>query len=315
MKGFTKICLLLSLICVCIGAVCLGAGVALGSGLKEVWRMAGNGDLHVGNLRFGNFSLPYFFTDDDDEPDAGKIRNGLVNENFPADKVNNLNINIKYGSVNFVDSESGQIEIMVDAPDKNSYACSLDGDTIELLDETSRPIHNAILKSNYKVYVTIAIPKGKIFHEVDLITNAGSIDVSHHMSASEIQIELDAGELTAGNLSASEELSANIGAGKLEVSEFHTKDLSVDCGLGSASLTGRLSQDADIECGMGEIFLKLRGRKSDYNYEVDCGLGTVYLNETEYRSISLEKEIDNDAEHEINLKCGMGTIEAIVEED
>lgn len=308
MKGFTKICLLLSLICLCIGAVCLGAGVALGSGIKEVWSMVKADELSL------SFDLPYFFTDDDDA-DFGNMKKGLVDKKFPAEQVTNLNIDLKYGSINFVDSKSDQIEIYVDASDKNTYLCELDGDTLDFLDKTSRHIRNAILKGGYKADVTIAIPEGKIFDEADLNANAGAVDIVHKISAEKIHIELDAGQLTAERLSASEELSVNIGAGKFEVSDFSAQSLSVDCGIGSASLTGSLLQDADIECGMGEILLNLQGRESDYNYDVDCDLGSVYLNGNEYRSISLEKEIDNDAERDINLKCGMGNIDVTVKEE
>lgn len=311
MKGFTKICLLISLVCVCIGIVCLGAGAALGSGVKEVWAMARDGELNVGNFHFGGFSIPYFIVDkvfDEDDGDA-KVQSGVINEHFPAEKVKNLEIDIRYGKVNLIDSTSDQIEITVNAPKRNRYTCSFGGDTVVLLDKTSGSIWRRGMNSSNKVEVTIAIPKDTVFDEVDLTTNAGEIEFSHNISAAKIRLELDAGELTAEKIISDGELSVKVGAGDLKISEFAAESLKVDCGMGQANLSGDILEDADVDCGMGQITLELRGSRDDYDYDISCGLGSVDVNGENYSTLSVDKEIDNDAGRNVKVSCGMGEVE------
>lgn len=313
MKGFTKICLLISMIFLCIGAVCLGIGAALGSGLREVWAMAGNGELDVGNLHIGGWNIPYIVTDDIRDEDI-KIKKGIVEESFSSQEIENLEINIKYGAVYVTDSQTDQIEISVDAPERNTYQCGLKGRTLKLIDNTPRYRWNAF-RNNNKIEITIAIPQGTVFDEVDLATNAGGIEISHDLEAREIHFDLDAGELVAGKVTAADEFSADVDAGNLEISDFAAKSLEVDCGVGRAKLCGSVLEEVEADCGVGQIVLQLTGREEDYDYDVNCSLGTVSINGTTYTGLSTEKEIDHHTGRTISLDCGVGDIEVTVEEE
>lgn len=311
MKGFTKICLLICLIFLCSGAVCLGIGAALGSGLREVWAMARTGELDVGNIHIGGWSIPYIITDDISDDDI-RLEKGVVKESFLPQEVEDLDINIKYGAVYVTDSETDRIEISVDAPSRNVYRCGLKDGTLELIDETKRYRFNGLRN---KVEITIAIPDGTVFDEVDLVTDAGGIEITHTLNAREIHFDLDAGELVAENVAAEEEFSAVVDAGNLEITEFSAKSLEVDCSVGRAKLYGSVLEEAEADCGVGQIVLQLTGREEDYDYDVTCSLGNVSINGTSYSGISTEKEIDNHAGRTVSLDCGVGDIEVTVEEE
>ena len=315
MKGFTRICLLISLIFLCIGCVCLGIGAVLGSGLREVWAMAGNGELDVGYLHFGE-NVPFPYITDDISDEELQIEKGVVEESFLPQEVENLKINIKYGAVYVTDSQTDQIEISVDAPESNAYQCGLKDETLELLDKTPRYRWNALRNGiKNKVEITIAIPKGTVFDEVDLVTDAGGIEISHDLEAREIHFDLDAGELVAEKVIAAEGFSADVDAGNLEIAEFAAKSLEVDCGVGRAKLCGSVLEGVEADCGIGQIILQLKGREDDYDYDVDCGLGNVRINGTSYSGLSTNKEIDHHTGRTISLECGVGEIEVTVEEE
>ena len=53
MKKFTKICLIACLALACIGGICMCAGIALGSGPREVMEMIDRQGIHVGNFHVG----------------------------------------------------------------------------------------------------------------------------------------------------------------------------------------------------------------------------------------------------------------------
>lgn len=317
MKGFTKICLFISLIFVCIGAVCLGVGVALGSGLKEVWAMAGNGAFHIGDLHIGGWNIPYIITNEDDgfSEEELEIVEGIVKESFLPQEVEDLEINIRYGALYVTDSESDRIEISVDAPKKNAYQCGIEGRTLKLVDKTSRYSWNVMRKGlGDKVEITIAIPAGTVFDEANLITDAGGIEISHALAANEVRFELDAGELIAKEVAAARELSVEVGAGNLEIGQFVAESLEVECGVGKAELNGSVSGEASADCGVGRIVLNLTGREDDYDYEISCGLGAVSINGNTYSALSTEKEIDHHTGRKIELDCSVGEIEVTVKE-
>lgn len=306
MKNFTKICLIISLTIACIGIICLCAGIALGSGLKEVMELADRGGLDIGNWHVGRWAL--FYQPDEEDEDV-EVQKGSLQAQFLESEVESLDIDIRYGEVLISDSESGQIEINIDAPRRNSYQCKNDNGTLTLKDKTSRTWRNN------KVRVTIAIPEGKTFEQVELVTNAGTIDIAHHLAANELDLELDAGEMTAENLVAADEFSANVGAGRMAVTQFQAGSMDVECGLGEVEICGSVAQDADIKCGMGFISLMLDAKEDDYDYEVSCGLGSVSVNGEHFSSLSTDKGIDHHAGRKVRLDCGMGEISVQSKED
>lgn len=313
MKKFTKICLCISLAFIGLAVICLGAGAALGSSLQEVRQMANNGEFDIGDLHIGRWGV--FYNPDYHNIKAARTQPGVVSETFAADEVSKLSVDIKFGKVEVTDSDSDQIEIRVDAPKRYQYECRLEDGQARLSDQTAHSIWNNGMLAEEKIKVTIAIPEGKAFEEVAFATNAGKIEISHAIFADEVEFEVDAGELTAEQVTAGDEFLATVDAGRIEIERFDACTLEVGCGLGEVELCGKVLEGLDADCGMGRIALKLLGRRGDYDYTISCGLGMVTLNGTNYSALGTDKEIDNGAGNEVNLKCGIGEITVEVEEE
>lgn len=313
MKGFTKICMIICLLLTCLSFVCFGAGAALGSGLGEVYAMAEQGAFDIGSWHIGKWSV--FYNPLNDGIQFEKIISGIVEEEYPQEAAESLKIDVQYGKVKLVDSKSDQITVTVDAPKRSRYSCKLKGKTLTLIDKTSWNIWNLSSKWGNKAEITIAIPEGKSFQEVTLMTDAGIMKLSHHILAENIEIEIAAGELTAESITAEQELSADVAAGKLIVEDFSAKSLIVDCDVGAADLCGKVSGDVQGKCGVGEIFLGLTGREEDYDYAISCDLGSVHLNGRSISGMGQDTTIDNGKGNEIELECGVGEIEVTVEEE
>ena len=311
MKLFTKICLILSLMCACIGAVSLCAGIALGSGVEEVMAMADAGDLDIGNWHIAKWN--FYYNPFEDDTAYTKIQKGMIEESFAADEITELEIDIKYGEVLFTDSDTDDITITVDAPTRNVYVYNVKGGTLEFMDETPGRYWKQGAKRD--VEITIGIPKGKSFESVDLTTDYGMIDVEHVIFAEDVEIGLGAGEVQARKLTAGSDFSVEVGAGNLMIEQFDARALEIDCGIGKAELYGTVLEDVDAKCGIGQIVLGLKGKEEDYDYMVNCDLGTTSINDKEYSALSEHREIDNDAGREISLDCGIGKIELMVEEE
>ncbi len=311
MKGFTKVCLIVSALLICIAAVCLGAGIALGGGLNEVRAMAEAGELNVGGWHIGRWD--FFWNDDWDDEEPAEIEDGIVNKQFDADGIKELDIEIRFGEVLIQDSETDQIQVIVDAPANYKYQCKKSGQALKLIDKTPSRRWRPGLSGD--VNVMIAIPKGKAFKEFSFKTDAGSVHMTHRILADEAALEIDAGELIAEEVIAEKELSVDVGAGNASISRFSAGELAADCGVGELSLSGTAQNEVDAECGVGTISLTLMGRQEDFDYKIDCGLGQVRVNGDEYSSLSVDKVIDNGAGKEVSLTCGVGTISVKVEEE
>lgn len=308
MKKFTKISLIVCLVLVCISAVCLGAGLAMGSSLKEVWSMAEEGQFNIGNWNIGRDHF-YWGTDDGEEL---QVLSGVVQECFPAEEIDRFEMALGYGEIQIIDSTTKNIEVFVDAPQRNTYICKNDKGTLKLKDRTSGHHGNT---AHHGVVVTVAIPEGKVFEDVSLVTNAGQIEISHNIQADNAEIDLDAGELTADSFQTAGEFAIEVGAGHVSIETFTARDLDVECGVGTVEMRGEVSGEAEADCGVGQITMELRGDEKSYDYEVNCGLGEVSINDRSYTSLSDDMNIDNGAGRTVSLECGVGQIDLTVEEE
>lgn len=300
MKIFTKICLIISAVCLGLAIVCLGVGTALGSGVREVKQMADNGELDMGNWHIGNWEFYY----GSDETDTVNQTGTLSKED-----IDSLEIDLDYGEIYLEKSESEDIEVKVNAPESFRYKCENHDGTLLLKSKNpSRKWRNS------EITITVAIPSGMEFDEVDINTDAGRVESSYGFVAETIKLNVDAGELTAEYMEATEDMSIEVGAGKVEFSDLKADSLKVDCGVGEVQLAGSVSDKVKADCGIGKISMKLDGKEEDYDYKVSCGIGAVTINGVTYSSLSTDKKINHHSDREIDLDCGIGEIEVSLSE-
>lgn len=311
MKKFTKICLIICLALLCISIACITAGAAMGSSIKEARLAADAGGLSLWGFNIGKGLFFWDYMDEYESEEDGKMVNGVVKETFPAESIKDLEIDLYYGNIVIEDSGSDNITVSIDAPKRHSYKCMVSGKTL-VLDETTKS-KRWINRNFTKPEVVIGIPEGKKFHEVDFSAAAGKVTFHHNLSGKSVNLEVDAGELTADMVTA-EELELETGAGEFILKDFATNTLSVDCGVGNMEVEGKAAEEADITCGVGNISLKLTGKPEDYNYDISCGVGDIEINGRSYAGIGRNKEIDNGASGEITLDCGVGAIDVEIEE-
>lgn len=314
MKKFSKVCLIICLVLVCVSIICITAGAAMGSSIKEVRQVAG-----IGGLDFWGFTpVKGFlgnFWDYDEEYDSGEnavMVDGVVNETYNAEEIDELCIDLYYGDITIEDSGSENITISIDAPKRHSYSCKASGGALTLAETTKKWRHG--INWNYtKPEVVIGIPAGKKFDDVEISASAGKVTIDHKISGKEVSLEVDAGQMTAAMVTAGE-LDLETGAGELILDDFTAGSLSIDCGVGNVDISGTAEDEVDATCGVGSIVLTLAGDPEDYNYDLSCGVGSIEINGSTYTSLGRSKEIDNDASGDISLDCGVGSIEVEIKE-
>ena len=86
-------------------------------------------------------------------------------------------------------------------------------------------------------------------------------------------------------------------------------ELEVDAGqiICQADVAKKVSADSDL----GEILLTLKGKKEDFNYELECQAGRIVLEDdqpAEYLGLHHKEVLDNSAGKRAELECSAGNI-------
>lgn len=348
MKKFAKVCLIISLIFLGISAVCTGVGVAMGSSLKELGTMVKNGEFTISdNEIFGSgYEIDDTGNDKDDdnviaenssnngtaaaastEKDASANAADISNigdfraGSFVSDEIASLDVNIKYGKVTFVNSNSDQIEINITSSSNHTYTCVNESGTLKLEETT-----DSIGINENRIRISVAIPVGKVFQDVAIRTNAGKLEADHIFQATAIYVDLDAGSFEAEGMHASGTLDVGVDAGSLDIEDMQAGELIVVSGVGEADVSGTVSGNITAECGVGQISLDLYGKVEDYNYDA---MGNVSINDEQYTSYLQRHHSDYYRTHNgssngngnsddytnygaannMKLRCGLGKIE------
>lgn len=102
----------------------------------------------------------------------------------------------------------------------------------------------------------------------------------------------------------------DVGVGSLETEDGVLKcdKLELDCGVGECTVRADIGQKGDIDGGVGNITLTLIGKEQDFNYDIDYGVGSVEVGKSSYSGLGGDRKIDNDADRDLEIDCGVGNI-------
>ena len=126
------------------------------------------------------------------------------------------------------------------------------------------------------VQVILTVPENFTFEKTAISTGAGMVKVDT-LSSQRLSLDLGAGEVDIGTLTATDRASINGGAGELRIDGGELADLDLNIGVGEADLESRLTGNCSIDYGVGELNLTLTGTPDDYCITLDKGVGKATL--------------------------------------
>ncbi len=114
-----------------------------------------------------------------------------------------------------------------------------------------------------------------------------------------------------------EKIDIDCGVGNVEThgGVLRCEELDLDCGVGECDMRMEICDKADIDGGVGDLMLTLSGEQDDFDYDVDCGIGEIRIGDLVINELGGEWQIDNDADREIVVDCGVGTVKIEFEEE
>ncbi len=217
--------------------------------------------------------------------------------------IQKLDLTLGAGYFTIIEKEvdDGMIDIYVEGKGKCDHRVK--GDTFYMTGFEGIKMLGTDINDNT---ITLALPPGAHFKEVDMTVGAGNMEV-YSLSAGEIDADVGAGVLFLESVSA-DELSADIGAGRAEICDTNVGELSVTVGMGECVYDGSVNRKLEAECEMGNIDLSLKGEEKDYNYKLECVAGNIDINGYQVTGFTSEKKIDNKASATVEVECNMGNV-------
>ncbi len=165
---------------------------------------------------------------------------------------------------------------------------------------------NSNNEGNLNGSISLYVPAGYSFENTSLDLGAGSMNVEE-LQTNNLEANVGAGKMTFSKLNA-DQTTLDCGAGQMTVEEFNSRVTEVSVGMGSVRLTGDVTGSLTGECSMGELKATLAGAQTDFNYDLSCGMGEMKVGDDSYNGMANEKQIDNQAAKDMQLECAMGSV-------
>ena len=318
MKKFVKISLITAGILAALGFVCCMTSVLAGGRSLIYWvnndeqlhaQMENAGDAvenALDNISDGKLHLVFrdnkFSIGNDEYAEMVQIDE---DRSYSAQDVKRLNLVLGAGFFTVREKEvsDGNIEIHV----KGVGECETFVKDQTLYVEGFKGIDIAVFgHTKFENQITIEIPAGMKFEEVDVEIGAGVMDISSCETGG-LSAEIGAGELLLRDIKAGE-FSAEIGAGHMDAQNVTVQEADLIVSMGECIYNGIIKRELDAECDMGNMELMLEGNREDYNYEIECSAGNIEVDKSSWHALGMEKSINNGAAGTIDLTCNMGNI-------
>ena len=214
--------------------------------------------------------------------DSGKYLAEDIRQTYTD--VREIDVEIFAGEVNFFSSSDNEIVVETEGISEDlGFKCYMDGDELKLT------------------------TKKKLFHMNNVGVGSINVYIPRQMQFEEVSLDLAAGTPFVEEICANS-LSVNVDAGEAIIDDFDAKEANLECGAGTITAGGVVAQEIDMECGIGSITYTAVGCEEDYNYDIECGVGEVICGDSSYSGLGADKTIDNQAQKEINIECGVGSV-------
>lgn len=281
-KGF----IIAACICIALGFVFFVGAAASGgiSGARSILENGGVIGISLGSDDFKEWNS------------ASEHTISLVGMNKP-------NLELELGAGEFEIRESETEDIVVKS--KKKIEVSSYGDTISVRTKKHYVFFGFI--GNNHNEVTIEVPRGTKFNEIDMEVGAGELNCPS-IAAEKLNIELGAGRITIDDYTCNE-ANIYVGAGEVIAGKGTVVNMDAEVGMVSLTFAGSIAQNLNVDCGMGNVQMDLKGSEEDYNYRIECGMGNVTVGSSSYGGVACEKNIDNGSAYDFDLDCGMGNVE------
>ena len=231
-------------------------------------------------------------------------------DTFAADDVRKLTLQIAAASVRTEEASGREIRVEAKNLREDRYTCELQAGKLVIAYKVEGIIHLPRFGGD-ETQITIYLPVGLSLERAALEIGAGSMELDAvPVSCAKMKVEIGAGEWSAAQLSVTDSLKVEIGAGKARMKDVSAGRLKIECGVGSSVYEGRVDGDIRVNCGVGSCSFALENSEKDFNYDVSCAVGSVRINGSKLKGFASKKSFDNESVvGTAVLECGLGSVD------
>ena len=267
-KNKTKIIITIAIICVIIGSVLLGAGLAMGGDIQT---------LHIGkdNTSWWPFegSLGINVSEENEYTD-----NSRNTWEMPLNKDTQLSIEMDLGDIRIKEGNESKIKFY--NIKESEVTTKLDGNEKEI--KIRRPgIHHNV--KNARMEITLR--KDAVYNlEVD--NKLGDININD-LNFRKLDIEANMGDIT--------------------LQDIHSKQTDVNNDCGDIKMFGVYEGETSVENKLGDIKMEITGNKNTFDFDIENKLGDTLIQDQNYEFKSKIKEKHGNA-NRLEIDCHLGDI-------
>lgn len=200
-----------------------------------------------------------------------------------------IDLELAFANVEFKQGE--EYRVVVEYPEDYMPEVKIENDTLIIKHETKNYKISFGGNSNVNCEVTIYIPEGAEFGQVEIETDLGNVEFKTALICDELNITADLGNVEMKNVEAQNlDIQADLGNVEIKDSSFGTVHIEAD--LGDVSLKDCKFDTAEITNDLGAI--EVDGEFN--NLTAECSLG------------ALDVKCDNLGTAKMNLKTDLGAV-------
>lgn len=201
-------------------------------------------------------------------------------EAFSTQEIRNLKMKIPYGSLSILSGEVEKIEIHMESDRNEQWAFLVDEDdtlNIKSLQDENYFDHwwDMFYNWNPEVTISITVPSTYIFDSMEISLSAGNIEMNH-LNLRRLDANVSAGKLTMDNLNC-EDLKTRNSAGSTWISNSEIKKINSEVSAGELKMRNVAFETLDFDISAGHIDAEVRGKKEDYNVNINVSAGNSNL--------------------------------------
>ena len=160
------------------------------------------------------------------------------------------------------------------------------------------------IQGNYQgATLTIYVPAGTVFDDVNLTTGAGRLTLES-LSTNTLDFELGAGDVSITSLTALKSADIEGGAGRITISGGALHALDLEMGVGQLNLTSALTGECQLDLGVGESNITLLGSQDDYELDIEKGIGSIFVDGKDVADYGSS----GNGTNEVDINGGIGAI-------
>ena len=216
---------------------------------------------------------------------------------------NNINMNENYSSeINNIKIDMGTSNLVI----KKGDILNVNADNVSKrfkIDEENDTLtikEKSINTFRNKKVSKVIITIPNNLKDLSIDIGAGKLEISD-INTSRFNLDQGAGKVTITNL-ISGKTDIDGGAGELNITNSALEDLDLDMGAGRFYFSGHLVGSTKVDQGVGELIFDLYG--DDYTIKASKGLGSITINGENYSKDTTVGEGAND----IKIDGGVGSI-------